>query len=133
MVEDNPNVLPAAARTRQRDQAASELVRGLLIINGGGAGALLAFLGAIWSSATGAALAKPTLGALWILGLGALSAATFHLFRYQASFWYQVPGGRTKGQRYRSLYLGSAVLSRACFFAGVSILAVFAWRALGAR
>lgn len=43
-----PSDLSAEARTRQRDQAASELVRTLLIINGSGAAALLAFLQAIW-------------------------------------------------------------------------------------
>lgn len=57
-----PSGLSAEARTRQRDQAASELVRALLIINGSGAAALLAFLQAIWSS--NRSLVKPTIVAL---------------------------------------------------------------------
>ena len=52
MAQNDPHVLSAEARTRQRDQAASELVRSLLIINGGGAATLLAFLTAIWNTAT---------------------------------------------------------------------------------
>jgi hypothetical protein len=41
------NILSAEARTKQRDEAASELVKALLIIIAGGAAALLAFLQAI--------------------------------------------------------------------------------------
>ena len=81
---DQSQILSAEARTRQRDQAASELVRALLIINGGGAAALLAFLQAIWSSNT--ALVKPTIAALVILSVGAALSAGFHLIRYHTSF-----------------------------------------------
>jgi hypothetical protein len=52
---------------KQRDESATELVKALLIINGGGAVALLAFLQATWSSAPD--LAKPTL-----LGIAVLSS-----------------------------------------------------------
>jgi hypothetical protein len=120
--------LPPEARTRQRDQAASELVRALLLINGGGAAALLAFLGAIWSSPTGEALARPTILSLWILSFGALVAAAFHLFRYEASFLQQ--GGDAAWETYRKLYLASAILSLFCFLLGISVLASCAWYAL---
>jgi len=85
--KDQPEILSAEARTKQRDQAASELVRGLLLINGGGAAALLAFLQAIWSS--NKALARPTIVALVILSVGAVLGAAFHLFRHQASWHHQ--------------------------------------------
>jgi hypothetical protein len=123
--QNDPHVLGAEARTRQRDQAASELVRGLLIINGGGAVALLAFLGAIWSSPGAVALAKPTIGALWILSLGALFAAAFHLLRYETSMRQQ--RNDSSWETFRSLYLTSAVVSLFCFFVGVSLLAFAAW------
>jgi hypothetical protein len=128
MTQDDPQVLSAEARTRQRDQAASELVRGLLIINGGGAAALLAFLGAIWSSPTSVALAKPTIIALWILASGAFAAGAFHLFRYGASVLQQ--RGNKIWRVFMVLYLGSAVVSLVCFIGGVSVLACSALKAL---
>jgi hypothetical protein len=67
--------------TKQRDESATELVKALLIINGGGAVALLAFWQATWSSAPD--LAKPTLVGNAVLSFGALSAASFHFFRHQ--------------------------------------------------
>jgi hypothetical protein len=125
---DQPEILSAEARTRQRDQAASELVRALLIINGGGAAALLAFLQAIWSSQR--ALAKPTIVALIILAVGAVLAAAFHLFRYQAS-WHHQRGDLNRWVKYRRFYLISAWLSLLAFLAGIVVVAIGAWNALG--
>src|SRR6266705_632759 len=112
MAQNDPHVLPAEARTRQRDEAASELVRGLLIINGGGAAALLAFLQAIWSS--NKALARPTIVALVILSVGAVLGAAFHLFRHQAS-WHHQSGDLKRWAKFRRLYLVSASLSLLAF------------------
>ena len=127
--KDDSAVLGAEARTRQRDQAASDLTRGLLIINGGGAAALLAFLAAIWPKEKGGALAEPTIWALWMLAVGAAAAAVHPFFRYEASLKYQFKG-RLKGEQYRRLYVGSAILSILCFLGGMSVLAFYAWRAL---
>jgi len=122
-----PEILSAEARTRQRDQAASELVRALLIINGGGAAALLAFLQAIWSS--NKALAKPTIVALVIFSVGAALAAAFHLFRHQAS-WYHQSGDLKRWAKFDRLYLVSASLSLIAFLAGVLVVAIGAWNAM---
>jgi hypothetical protein len=111
---------------KQRDQAASELVRALLIINGGGAAALLAFLQAIWSS--NKALAKPTIAAIVILGFGASVGAVFHLLRYLTS-WYQQQG-KKRWAVFRMLYLISAWLSLLAFLSGVVVVAIGAWKAL---
>lgn len=70
-------VLKRCPTTRQRDQAASDLVRALLIINGGGAAALLAFLQTrLWP--------RSTIISLVIFSAGAALGAAFHLFRHQA-------------------------------------------------
>jgi hypothetical protein len=119
--------LSAEARTRQRDQAASDLVRALLIVNGGGAAALLAFLQAIWASHQG--LAKPTIAAMVIMAFGAAMGAAFHLFRYQAS-WHHQQGNKAKWAKFRRFYLGSASLSLIAFLAGIGVVACGAWSLL---
>jgi hypothetical protein len=124
---DQPGILSAEARTRQRDQAASELVRGLLLINGGGAAALLAFLQAIWSNE---ALAKPTIVALVILSVGASLAAAFHFFRHEAS-WYHQSGDLKRWAKFERLYRWSALVSLIAFLAGILVVAIGAWNALG--
>jgi hypothetical protein len=119
-MDNQSEILSAEARTRQRDQSASELVRALLVINGGGAAALLAFLQAIWSS--NKALVKPTIVALGILSFGAALAAVFHLFRYLASFHQQ--SGNKRWTVYRWSYLTSAWLSLLAFLAGIAAVAI---------
>jgi hypothetical protein len=106
--------------TQQRDQSASELVRALLIINGGGAAALLAFLQAIW--ATNRELAKPTVVAMTILAFGAACAAAFHFFRHQAS-WHHQSGNTDAWAKFRRFYLASAVVSLLAFILGVGVVA----------
>jgi len=135
----DPRQLVIAYCTSPEEQRSARVVqrlhqrgyRNVRILKGGLGGWTNAFLGAIWSSTTAAALAKPTIAALWILSLGALSAAAFHLFRYQASMRQQ-DADRT-WTTFRSLYFGSAVVSLLCFFVGISVLALCAWNALGRR
>jgi hypothetical protein len=127
-----PDILPAEARTRQRDQAASELVRALLILNAGGAAALLVFLTALWPMTGTAALIKPTIVALGCLALGAALAALFPAFRYKASLLYQA-NDAVGGLRWRRLYFASAYASLICFLIGVLVLACYAWKASDSR
>lgn len=54
---------------KQRNEAAAELVKAVLIINGGGTVALLAFLQATWVTAR--VLAMPTIVAIAFLSFGA--------------------------------------------------------------
>lgn len=130
-----PEILSAEARTKQRDQAASDLVRALLIINGGGAVALLVFLQATlfqaenFSRSTIIALTTPTIIAVVILSFGAALGAAFHLFRYQAS-WYRQSGEDPKWKMFQRLYLISASLSLFSFLAGIVVIAVGVWNAL---
>jgi len=125
---NQPETLSAEARPKQRDQAASELVRALLIINGGGAAALLAFLQAIWPS--NKPLVKPTIVALVIFSFGVVLAAVFHFFRYQAS-WYHQSDDLERWAKSRRFYLISASLSLLAFLAGVVVIAIGAWNAVG--
>jgi uncharacterized membrane-anchored protein len=124
--QGDPAVLSAEARTKQRDQAASELVRALLFINGGGA-VLLAFLQAIWKSDK--ALAHATISTLVVLSVGAALAALFHLFRYRASVHYQ-RGDRQRGEKFARFYIVSASLSLAAFVVDIVVLACGALNAL---
>ena len=121
------STLSPADRTRQRNEAATELVKALLIINGGGAVALLAFLQAIWVPSR--VLAKPTVTAIALLAFGALLAAAFHLFRHQASLQYQF-GSQADGQKFDRLYLFAASASLVSFIAGVSVVVIGILRAL---
>ena len=109
------------ARAQQRDQAATELVRALLIVNAGGAGALLVFIQAVWKIDT--SLVKPTVWALSFLCFGAMCAAAFHLLRYEASWYYQ--NNWLRGWRnLRRAYLGAAIAALLAFLVGVVVLAV---------
>jgi hypothetical protein len=122
-----PEGLPAEARTRQRDESATELAKALLIINGGGAAALLAFLQAIWSTAP--ILARPTLYGLMCLSIGAAFAAAFHFFRHQAS-WFLQSDEKAKWAKYRRLYLASARVSLVLFVVGMLIVSFGVWSML---
>jgi hypothetical protein len=114
--------------TKQRDQAASDLVRALLIVNGGGAAALLAFLQATWTSCN-KSLAKPTISAMSVLAFGAVVGAAFHLFRYLASSSHQ-SGNTAEAAKFRRLYILSASLSLVAFIVGIAVVAVGAWNAM---
>src|SRR5512138_3721750 len=116
----DPNVLSAEARTRQRDQAASELVRALLLINGGGATVLLAFLQSVWDKDK--ALAYTTIWAILTLGVGAALAGMFHLLRYRASIHYQRED-RQRGKKFSRFYQVSAGASLLAFVVGIAVLA----------
>ena len=124
----DPNVLPAVDLMKQRNEAMAELVKALLIINGGGAVALLAFLQAIWGHSR-ATLAQPTVLAIALLSAGALLAASCHLFRHQAS-WYHQSGRIAMWKWFRRGYLTSAALSLGAFASGVCIVVIGVLRAL---
>jgi hypothetical protein len=119
--------LPSDTLTKQRDESATELVKALLIINGGGAVALLAFLQATWSSAPD--LAKPTLLGIAVLSFGALSAASFHFFRHQTSWFFQ-RRDTSRWAKYRCLYLWSASLALIAFALGICIFGIGIWNKL---
>lgn len=122
--DKSPEGLVPKDFTEQRNDALREGVRGLLLINGGAATAMLAFLQATWT--TKPQLAKYIVGCIALLALGLFLAGLVQFFRYQASFSFQ--GGRQQAfKTYRSLYLMSAYGSLVAFLLGVFTLVVGAW------
>lgn len=73
--------------TDQRNDAMREGVKALVLMNGGGAVALLAFLQALWSKEP--VLVKYVLCALGFLVIGVALAGLVHFFRYHTSLAYQ--------------------------------------------
>jgi len=113
--------------TDQRNDALREGVKGLFLINGGGAVAMLAFLQAIWKE--NAYLAKHVVAGIAFFSIGVLLAGLVQFLRYHASFSLQ--GGRNCAFRiYQRLYLTAAYSSLAAFLVGASIVASGAWCAL---
>ena len=117
----SPKGLQPKDFTEQRNDALREGVKGLLLINGGGATAMLAFLQAVWPI-------KPQVVTYIViciafLALGLFLAGLVQFFRYQASFTFQ--GGRHVAfKRYRFLYLATAYGSLVAFLVGVSVVVV---------
>lgn len=121
--DTKPQELQPKDLTEQRNDALREGVKGLLLINGGGATAMLAFLQAIWT--TKPEIAKYVVGCIAFLAVGLFLAGLVQLFRYQASFAFQ--GGATSTiafKRYRFLYLASAYSSLLAFLVGISVVVV---------
>jgi len=105
--------------TEQRNQALAELVKALLIINGGGAVALLAFLQSAW--AQDRMLVKPVACGVAVLAFGSVFAAACHLLRYYAS-WYHESGNAARFKFFRLCYLLSAWASLGAFVIGILIV-----------
>ena len=76
--------------TRQRAEMTIQGIRGLLLINGGGAAALLAFLQAIWNEHP--ALAGHIVTAIAWLAFGVAVAGLAFFLRYHTSFAMQKHG-----------------------------------------
>jgi hypothetical protein len=85
--------LTARARIRIHDQA----VRGLFLLNGGGAIALLGFLQAVWDKDRN--LARFSVLGLLFLSIGLMLAGACGYFRHQASLTWQYRRG-TRSQRF---------------------------------
>jgi hypothetical protein len=87
MPNDSDNNLKSSDFTDQRNQAVSSAVTALVLINGGAAVALLAFVQAMWDKNSGPMYA--VVAGMLLYSLGVLFAALITLFRYQASLHFQ--------------------------------------------
>src|SRR5690606_41401356 len=76
---------------KSRADVLTESVKALLLVNGGGAVALLAFLQSIWSNT---ALARVTLGGIALMGAGLVFALLVQPFRFSQSKSVQRRGDR---------------------------------------
>src|SRR5512139_2590306 len=105
---DSPAGLQASDFTDQRNDALREGVKGLFIMNGGGAVALLAFLQAIWNDSNH--LANYVVASIAIHAVGVSLAGVVQFFRYHASFNFQARKV-TAFHVFRSLYLTASYVS----------------------
>lgn len=74
---------------KTRAEIDTEVVRGLLLANGGGAVALLAFLSTVFGKESLSALAMPVIVALFIFHLGIVAAIIHNHYRRQCSLEYE--------------------------------------------
>lgn len=104
--------------TRQRAEITTQGIRSLLLINGGGAAALLAFLQAIWNEDP--ALAEHVVTAIaWLAGGVVVAGASFFL-RYHTSFAMQQYGRESKWYKFLSyMSVFSWYVSLAAFVMGL--------------
>ena len=121
--EPSPGLQPKDF-TEQRNDTLREGVKGLFLINGGGATAMLAFLQATWT--TKPQIAKYVVGCIALLAIGLFLAGLVQFFRYNASFAFQ--GSRSRAfEIYRFLYLAAAYSSLVAFLIGMAIVVFGIW------
>lgn len=119
--KENTDGLRAPDFTRQRDELGKEGVRGILLINGGGAVALLAFLQAIWSKDV--RLAEYVVHGISLLAFGVFLAGLASFLRYHSSFNFQ-QGKLRRWLWFRRAYIGCWYSSLLCFLIGIAIVVV---------
>ena len=125
--QSNPPGLTPQDFHSVRAAVATEGVKGLFMLNGGGAVALLAFLQAVWEKSP--ALAKVSLLGIGIFAFGALLAGFVNFLRYHASFNFQ--SGHTLSYKvFRFLSLSCQYVSLTAFAVGVGVLVYGAWKLL---
>lgn len=131
MANSEPAPKPQAQDfTEQRNDALREGVKGLFLMNGGGAVAMLAFLQAIWKEDPH--LAKYVIGCIVFFSVGVFLAGFVQFFRYHASFNLQ-GGNRRAFKAYRILYLRAAYCSLAAFLIAVLVVVSGALTEIGGR
>ena len=121
MVSPDPLTLSAEALMQQRNQAMTESVKGLFIMNGGGAAALLAFLKAIGTDQR--VFATFIVAGLFCLVVGLACAGIVQWFRFRASEAHQ--GTDTMAhERYYRLYTRCTISSVSAFTIGAMIVVI---------
>jgi hypothetical protein len=115
--------------TQQRNEAVLEGVKGLFLMNGGGAVAMLAFLQV-------AVVHRPlvipyVLSSVVCFSVGIALAALIPFFRYHSSYNFQKAAARSKDdanykrhRQFRSLWVAFSYLSVTAFVIGAMILAI---------
>lgn len=105
------------------DSFATSSIKTIMMLNGGAAVAMLAFLGAIVSTEFN----KWILGLVWALGvysLGAVCAAFVSFFSYISQSYYNQVETIEKGDFYRYLAIGIAFGGAICFIMANIIVGV---------
>jgi hypothetical protein len=116
----------AWAHATRRDSMADQGLKALLLLNGGGAVALLAFLQAIWIKHAMSALVAWIVAALVCLVLGAATAGAVHFLRYMTSMTYQQEGA-DEGRKMTRVHGWATIISFIFFLFGMGIVIVRAF------
>ncbi len=119
----------AWAHAIRRDSMAEQGLKALLLLNGGGAVALLAFLQAIWIKEAMLALVPWIVTAILSLVLGAATEGAVHFLRYMASMTYQKEGA-DEGRKMTRVHGWVTIFSFAFFLVGMGIVVFGAFRNL---
>jgi hypothetical protein len=104
-----------------KNRALTDTVRGLALLNSGGAIALLGFVQAVWDNANAHSLVVGAIVGIMLLAVGALLAAVAGLLRYY-SFYTKDTLTPWKNPSWRWM-LVSCGLSAFAFFAGLMVTA----------
>ena len=112
----------AVRQTERRDQMAVHGLRALLILNGGGAVALLAFLQAIWDKPTAAGLVPWILSGIIPLLFGAAASGWVHFVRSDASMAYQMKDRAHLREPLTRRHRGLTSFGYSAFIAGMLIV-----------
>lgn len=111
----------AWAHAIRRDSMAEQGLKALLLLNGAGAVALLAFLQAIWIKEAMLALVPWIVTAILSLVLGAATAGAVHFLRYIASMTYQKEGA-VEGRKMTWVHGLATIASFVFFLLGMGIV-----------
>lgn len=106
---------------KRRDEMAIHGLKALLLLNGGGTVALLAFLQAVWVVKDAAGLVPWVVAGMIPLLLGAAASGWVHFMRYKTSEVYQMVGreeGREMTRRHKRVTAFALVM----FLAGMGIV-----------
>ena len=112
-------------QTERRDKMAADGLRSLVLLNGGGAVALLAFLQSIWTQSTAQALVPWVLAGMIPLLIGAALGGWIHFVRYDTTVAYQMKGGDGPGMTRRHQFLTKVGFGS--FLLGMGIIVVGAF------
>lgn len=116
----------AWAHAIRRDSMAEHGLKALLLLNGGGAVALLAFLQAIWVKEAMLPLVPWIVTAILSLVLGAATAGAVHFLRYMASMTYQKEGA-DEGRKITRVHGWATIFSFVFFLVGMGIVVLGAF------
>ena len=121
--QNNRNQIREGSRwqAERRDEMAVHGLRSLLLLNGGGAVALLAFLQSVWIEPTAQELVPWVVAGMIPLLLGAATSGWVHFVRYETTEVYQMKG-RAEGQEMTRKHKAFTKVGFALFLLGMGIV-----------
>jgi hypothetical protein len=115
-------------QTRHRLEILNRFFQGMLLLNGGGCVALLAFLQAIWNDASAGSVRGILIGMTFFIG-GLFFTVAGQYLRYE------IPKASQFMKRHKrpmqKAYLGLVILSALAFLIGAGVIVVVTWNFAG--